>query len=802
MDAQDRRRSTSVGRQPQQMMGQGIPRSSPQYISDPSRLSIEPMMQPAHFAPGSFASGVPVNGANGQFSFQGEYMGATMPGPSYAQQQMPANDFAAQQFAQQVQRQRSISHGQQMAQQAQQQFQQEYMNGNMSSSHFSDPFRQSDPNLLDPASMVMSGQPPNGSINPADIMGGNGMSSPPNTMGSQQNLMAFDNRSPPGGRSPSPQQQNQFHSPAHSRNVSLDPSSANIIHAHQNSTDWSGMMSGPSFQSHRRAPSEHSDVSSVAPSPYLAQQDSFDTFGDDRSPMLSAQRDSTLYNDALGIETFTISDHQIQQAQQVQQQQQQQIQQQQAQKQAQEHARRGVSPGHSPYISPQHSPNPGHGNGSQMVVPSNDLGNQFGDPGPQLFNGVVDQGVPSFNLQETSDMGQADSMAPPSINVELAPPASAREFQLSIDPSENDPDNTLSPPERGRKNRIRAKSDPQFHPASRSISPAGSGSLVQPQRARQRSLSPFDNPFPTGSMSREASPSAVSATSGKGGSRRSSTSSVTDRNYIMSLANPDRATQSGADRQGRIQKHPATFQCTLCPKRFTRAYNLRSHLRTHTDERPFVCTVCGKAFARQHDRKRHEGLHSGEKKFVCKGELTDGNHWGCGRRFARADALGRHFRSEAGRVCIKPLLDEEARERQRQFEEHMLAQQQAGLMVSGQGMTMPPPQNPMLDLNNGGFTLPAALLAQYPALQGLQWDQLGGGPAGGNGDDLDDGGVLSGRSSFDGSGGDFGDVDDEDGGSGYVSGPGSGFGAGGGGGNWGMGGGGAGHEWMSDYEGR
>ncbi|KAF1820320.1 uncharacterized protein K489DRAFT_304511, partial [Dissoconium aciculare CBS 342.82] len=113
----------------------------------------------------------------------------------------------------------------------------------------------------------------------------------------------------------------------------------------------------------------------------------------------------------------------------------------------------------------------------------------------------------------------------------------------------------------------------------------------------------------------------------------------------------------------RVQKHPATYQCSLCPKRFTRAYNLRSHLRTHTDERPFVCTVCGKAFARQHDRKRHEGLHSGEKKFVCRGQLQTGNPWGCNRRFARADALGRHFRSEAGRVCIKPLLDEEAAER-------------------------------------------------------------------------------------------------------------------------------------------
>lgn len=57
-------------------------------------------------------------------------------------------------------------------------------------------------------------------------------------------------------------------------------------------------------------------------------------------------------------------------------------------------------------------------------------------------------------------------------------------------------------------------------------------------------------------------------------------------------------------------RHPATFECNICSKRFTRAYNLRSHLRTHIDERPFVCTVCGKAFARQNDRQRHETLHS------------------------------------------------------------------------------------------------------------------------------------------------------------------------------------------------
>lgn len=104
------------------------------------------------------------------------------------------------------------------------------------------------------------------------------------------------------------------------------------------------------------------------------------------------------------------------------------------------------------------------------------------------------------------------------------------------------------------------------------------------------------------------------------------------------------ATQLASASRRRNEAH---FVCPVpgCGSTFTRRFNLRGHLRSHTEERPYVCEWpgCGKGFARQHDCKRHQTLHATKSQAnVCRG---------CKKTFSRLDALNRHLRSEGGAEC-------------------------------------------------------------------------------------------------------------------------------------------------------
>lgn len=264
-------------------------------------------------------------------------------------------------------------------------------------------------------------QPQQPSINPADLM--STMSSPQKLIPTPPNLIPHESTSPRAG-SPAPHQ-GQIYSPEHSRHTSLDPSSAMFPHGQQGQ-DWASMLQQNQFRSHQRAPSEYSDVSSsVAHSPYLTQPENggFDGFGQ-ASPLLDAQDNNHLYQDALGIGNFSLSDSKQQQQQR-------------------------ISPRHSPYVSPRMSPQLGLDmpQDNSFVLSQHDMHNNFnGGPGPEIYTSQPETYSPFDDRHGSSDLGHAALLAP-QINVEFAPTTRQPVFEHSV--TENDHD-ALSPPGRNR----------------------------------------------------------------------------------------------------------------------------------------------------------------------------------------------------------------------------------------------------------------------------------------------------------------------------------------------------------------
>jgi len=311
--------------------------------------------------------------------------------------------------------------GQSFSQQDQQQtsFTQELLGANLSPnfndgdfSLFSTPSGQGD--QFDPQFFMneLSPRSANPSVNPAEL----DMSSPPSHTQTPPGLLQPDSRSPSIHQSPAFNQGPFQASPGHSRHASLGPESAAFLQG--NHVDWT--MMPPQFQNHRRAPSEYSEVSvsSAAPSPNLAQQDVFDSLEHRHSPMQNPH--DPLYQEVLGIGAFSLSDpHNAS-------------------------PRTGLSPAHSPAISPrlgpEQLPNP---NQSPFML---GMDNGFGQP-QNIYGGQNQEIMQPQHNGGSIDMGEAQQMVPPQINVEFAPTSRTNSFEPPK-PSSFDQD-ALIPPERG-----------------------------------------------------------------------------------------------------------------------------------------------------------------------------------------------------------------------------------------------------------------------------------------------------------------------------------------------------------------